>query len=106
VEVPAQVVDQRGSLAHEPVAMVDELADLQRLLIELRDGELLEALSERGAGDRQRVGGIGFPRLAGAVARPGRQFGRDSEDPLAAAEQEPLQAPGHVPAVLDRPHPL
>ena len=33
-------------------------------------------------------------------------FGRDAHDPLAAGDQEPLERAGHVPAVLDRPHPL
>ena len=30
----------------------------------------------------------------------------DANDPLAAGDQEPLECAGHVPAVLDRPHPL
>jgi hypothetical protein len=33
VQLPAQVVDQRGPLADEPLAVVDQLADLERLLV-------------------------------------------------------------------------
>jgi hypothetical protein len=38
--------------------------------------------------------------------RAGAQVRRDPQDPFAARDQKPLQRPGHVPAVLERPHAL
>jgi hypothetical protein len=38
------------------------------------------------------------------AARAGHQRGRDPHDALAPRSPPALQRPGHVPAVLDRPH--
>ena len=104
VQVPAQVVDQRGALVHESFAMVGELANLQGLLIELRGDEAVDPLADRCARDRERIDWIGLPGFAGAFASAGDQLRRDPDHSLAAGEQEPLEPPGDVPAVLDRPH--
>jgi hypothetical protein len=40
------------------------------------------------------------------VAGVGHQPRRKPDDRLTAIDQKPLQRPGHVPDVLDHPHPL
>ena len=47
-----------------------------------------------------------LPRSRAELARAGHQLRRHPHNPLATREQKALQRPGHVPAVLDRPHPL
>ena len=47
-----------------------------------------------------------LPALARGAPGAGHVLRRDADDPLAASDQEPLERAGHVPAVLDRPHPL
>ena len=47
-----------------------------------------------------------LPALARRAASAGHVLRRDPHDPLAAGDQKPLKRAGHVPAVLDRPHPL
>jgi hypothetical protein len=37
MQPPAQVVDQRGALSDQPLAMVSEVTDLKRALIQLRE---------------------------------------------------------------------
>jgi hypothetical protein len=106
VQVPEQVVIDRGAHADQAFAVVDE-----QPRVELRTGELghrqrVEAFADRRAGDRDGVDDVGLPTLTSRVAGAGHQPGRHPHDALAAGEQEPLQRSGDVPAVLDRPHPL
>ena len=106
VQLPAQIVDQRGALLDEPFAVIDEQPDIELGPSELRDRQRLNALADRRAGDRDRVDAIRLARLAGAVSRAGHQLRRDTHDAFAAREQEPLQRPRDMPAILKRPHPL
>ena len=86
--------------------MIDEQPHVELGPGQPRDRQRLEALAQRGAGDRDRIDDIGLAALARRLARAGHQLRRHPHDALAAREQEPLQRAGHVPAVLDRPHPL
>ena len=62
--------------------------------------------------DERVVCGAGIVVVATLAARlgiealAGHQLGRHAHDPLAARQQEPLQRPGDMSAVLDRPDPL
>jgi len=47
-----------------------------------------------------------LPRARELLRVSGHQVGRDAQHPLAALDQEPLEGPGHVPAVLQRPDAL
>jgi hypothetical protein len=90
--VPPQSVDQPHALADELAAVVVEHPDLVCLLVEERDWQRVDALSERGPGDRGRVDRVGLPRLA---CRPPRGLGqarRDADHAIAAGEQLALQA--------------
>jgi len=73
---------------------------------ELRERQRIQALTDRSARDRDCVDRIGLARLARRIPRPGGQLGSDAHDSLAPGEQEPLERPGDVPAVLKRPDPL
>jgi hypothetical protein len=106
VQVPAQVVDQRGALRDEALAMIDEQADVELASGQSRDGQGVESLADRGSGDRDGVDHVGLAALARRAARVGHQLRRHAHDALAANEQEALQRPGHVAAILDRPHAL
>ena len=106
MQLPAQVVDQCGALPDQPLAVIAELADLPRRSD--RDGRPGACRCLHGSrparSPARRSGsdlpGSRTPRRAAPVSRR-----RDPDHPFAARDQEPLQAPGHVPAVLDCPHP-
>ena len=104
--MPTQVVNQCCALPHQPLAVIDELTDLQRLVIEYDDREAIDALLDRSASDSQRVDRIGFAGLSGTLACASGQFRGDANDPFAVTEQEPFQPAADMPAVLDRPDPL
>ncbi len=104
MQLPAQVVDQRGALPDQPLAMIAEATDLQRRVVQIRGRERVDAFADRDPRDGQRVDLIRLARLAPAAPSGAGQPGRDAHDPLAAGDQEPLQASGDMPAVLNRPH--
>ena len=107
VQVPAQVVAQRGALRDEPLAVIDEQPDVELGAGQLRDGQRVEAFAQRGARDRDGVDERRTCRDSRAdCARADGELGRDADDGFAAGEQEPLQRAGDVPAVLDRPDTL
>ena len=47
MQLPAQVIDQRGPLTDQPLAMISQLTDLKRPLIQLRGRQLVQALLQR-----------------------------------------------------------
>ena len=74
--------------------------------VELRAGSV--SIPSRSAARAIAIASIGsdLPRSREARRRPAISCGAQAHDPLAAVDQKPLQAARHVPAVLDRPHPL
>jgi hypothetical protein len=106
VQLPAQLVDQPGPGVHEPPTMQRQQPDLELGAGKPGGRERVDAFPQRGAGDRERVDRIGLPALPDPFAGLGHQPGWEPDDRLAAIDQEPLQASGHVPDVLDHPHPL
>ena len=72
----------------------------------LATGSVVQAFLDRSARDRDRVDHIGLAALTRRVARASGQLRWDAHDPLAAGEQEPLERPRNVAAVLERPHTL
>lgn len=86
-DMEVQAVLGAGAFADELLAVVVEQPDLHRWLVKEGDGEAGDAFADDGAGDRERIDGIGLAGLAlAATARPG-QRGRDPEDAFAGAEQ-------------------
>jgi hypothetical protein len=55
VQVPAQVVDQRGALGDEPLAMIGEQPDLELGAREPCGGQGLKTFAQRGASDHHGV---------------------------------------------------
>ena len=106
MKVPAQVVDQRGALRDEALAVIDQQPDIKFGAGQLRDRELVEALAQRRPCDRDGIDRIGLAALARRAARAGHQLRGHAHDPLATAQQKALQRPGDVSAVLDRPDAL
>ena len=106
VQVPEQVVVERGAHPDEPFAVIDQQPDVELDAGQLGDRQPLDALAQRRAGDGDRVDAVGLAALAAAAALAGHQPGRDPDDALAADEQEPLEGARDMPAVLQRPHPL
>jgi hypothetical protein len=105
-QVPAQPVLMARALGDEVAAMIGQQPDLERARVQMGRRERLNALPERRARDRRRVDRIGLSRRALAAARLAHQPGRHAHHALAMADQRALQPARHVPAVLDRPHPL
>ena len=83
-----------------------EQPDLELSAGEPRGRQRVDSLSERRPCDREGVDRVGLPALADPAAGVGHQPWGEAHDRLAAIDQEPLQRPGHVPDVLDHPHPL
>ena len=106
VQMPAQPTLLVGAVGDEIVVVVEQQPDLQRVVVQMRGGQPLDALAQRRPGDRQRVDRVALAPLAGAPAGAGHQGRRDPHDPLAAGQQPPLQPPRDVAAILDRPDPL
>jgi hypothetical protein len=91
VQLPAQLVDQPRAGVHEPFAMQPQQPDFELDADQPGRRERLDSLSERGAGDRQRVDRIGLPALPDPVAGVSHQPRREPDDRLAAIDQKPLQ---------------
>ncbi len=92
------LVSAGGGLVGEP--------QLERALVQPRRRQRHHALTNGSASHRQRVDRVRLAARARPVAHTGHQLRRHADHPLAAGDQKPLQPPGHMPAVLDRPHPL
>jgi hypothetical protein len=106
VQLPAQLVDQPGPGVHKPLTMQRQQPDLELGAGKPGGRERVDALPQRGACDRERVDRIGLPALPDPLAGLCHQPGWEPDNRLAAIDQEPLQPAGHVPDVLDHPHPL
>jgi hypothetical protein len=104
--MPPKPVHGPCSLGDEIGAMIEQQADLDRPLVQIRDREPLDPVTYDRAGDRERVDLIGLARLALPVARGAHPMRRDAHDPLAGGQQRLLEPARDVPAILDRPHPL
>jgi hypothetical protein len=103
VQVPEQVVIDGGPHPNQAFAVIDQQPEVELDPRQLRDREPIDALPERGAGDRDRVDAVGLAAIAAAAALAGHQPGRDPHDALAADHEEPFEAARDVAAILDRP---
>ena len=104
--MPAQAVLEAGAFSHEIVAVIADQPDLHRLLVQIRGRELLHAVLDDRPCDRERIDLIRLPRLTLAPSRSAHPVRRDPDHPFPGRDQRLLQAPRHLPAALDRPHPL
>jgi hypothetical protein len=86
--------------------LIEQQTDLQRPLVQPRARQPLDALTQHDASDRGGVDRIGLAALAPAATRARHQPRRHPHRALTAGHQRAFQAPGHMPTVLDRPHPL
>ena len=102
--MPPQPVHSAGAFGDQILAMIEQQADLHRLLVQIRDREPLDAVLDDRAGDRQRVDLIGLARLALPLPRGTHPVRRHPHDPLARRKQRLLEPARARPAVLDRPH--
>ena len=62
--MPAQAVDDPRALGDQVSSMIEEETDLHRLLVQIRDRELLDAVLHDGPGDGERVDLIGLAGFA------------------------------------------
>ena len=104
--MPPQPVDGASALGDEVVSVIVEQADLHRLLVQIRDRELLDPVLDHRSGDRERVDLVRLARLALALAGGAHPMRRQPDDPLAGGQQRLLKPPRDRAAVLDRPHPV
>jgi hypothetical protein len=94
------------AFGHQVLAVIVQQPDLERLLVQERDRQRLDPFADRVARDRDRVDLIRLARPPLAPARLAHQPRRHPHHALALTNQTALQAPRHMPAVLERPHPL
>ena len=104
--MPLQRVVDRDPRANEPLAVIDEQPQIELGPVQVRRRQRFETFTQRGAGDRERVDAVGLSAAAGLAPRAGRQRRVHAQDTLAALDQKPLQGARHMPAILDRPHPI
>jgi hypothetical protein len=83
----------------------------QQPQVELRPGQRrhrqrVDSRGQRGPGDGDRVDLVALATRAARAARAGRQPGRDTNHPLAARDQKPLQRSRDMSAILERPDPF
>src|SRR5919112_1444020 len=104
--MPLQRAVELDAMADESLAVVDEQTQIELGPVQVRGGERVQALLQRGASDVEGVNRIRLAALARTAASVRGQVRRDPQHPLAAIDQEALQRTGHVSAVLKRPHPL
>ena len=104
--MPAQPIGQAGAFTDDLVAVVVQRPDLERLLVQVRDRERVNAFPERRASDRGGIDRIGLSRLAHGPPGGLSQSRRDPDHSLPAGHKPALQPPGHVPAILKRPNAL
>ncbi len=69
-------------------------------------GRPVDPLTQRGAGDRDRIDQVGLAALSPAAPLTGHQPRRDADDALATDEQDALERAGDVSTVLKCPHAL
>jgi hypothetical protein len=86
--------------------VIEQQADLHRLLVQIRNRELLDPVLDDCSRNRQRVDLNGLARLALALAGGAHPVRSNPDHALARRQQRLLKAPRDMPAVLDRPHPL
>ena len=91
--MPAQAVDDPRALGDQVGAVVEEEADVHRLLVQIRDRELLDPVLDDRAAHGERVDLIGLAGLAFALARGAHAMRRDPDYPLAGRQESLLQAP-------------
>src|SRR5215211_55920 len=106
VQMPEQRAVELDAVTDEAFAMVDQQPQVELGPIQVRGPERLKTLLQRDAGHVERVDRIGLAPPTSALTRVGRQVRRDPQHPLTALDQEPLQRPRHVSAILKRPHAL
>ena len=74
-------------MAHQSFTLVDQEPQIELGPVQLRGGEALQALRQRGAGDVERVDRIGLAALARAPAGLRGQVPRDPQHPLAKPDE-------------------
>ncbi len=91
VQVPEQIVVERGAHPDKPLAVIDQQPDVELDAGQLGRREPLDALAQRRAGDGERVDAVGLAAITSGAALAGHQPGRDPDDAFAVDEQEPLE---------------
>ena len=104
--MPAQPVHRPRALGDKLASVIAEETDLHRPLNQIRDREPLDTVTYDRSRDRERIDLVRLPRLALALPGATHPTRRHPDDPLTDGQQRPLKAPGHMPAIVDRPHPV
>jgi hypothetical protein len=86
--------------------VIGQQPDLHRPLVEIRGREAFHAVADDRARDRERVDLVRLARLALPLPRRAHPVRCHANDAHTGGDQRVLKAPGDMPAVLDRPHPL
>ena len=102
MKMPTQPILVPRAFSDEIFAMIKQKLDLQALGVKSRARKRLDSFAHCGTGDAERVDVIGLAAIASDLARTRDQLRSNANDLLTAAQEEPLKASGHVPAVLDR----
>ncbi len=105
-QMPPKPVLDTGPLSNEIVTVIADQPDLHRPLVEIRGREAVNTILDHRSRDRERIDLIRLPRLTLPAPRDAHPVRRDPNHSLPGRDQRLLKAPGDLPAVLDRPHPL
>jgi hypothetical protein len=89
-QMPAQPVHRARALGDEIAAVIQQQADLHRLLIEIHHRKLFDPVLDDRSGDRERVDLIRLARLSLPLSRGAHPVRSDPHDPLASGQQHLL----------------
>ena len=98
--MPAQPVDVGNTVPDQVFPVIDPEPELPGRSIE--SGHRQIGVPKGRLGDRERIDRVGLAVGARGISGMGHQLGGDPHQLLSGCEQVRLQAPGQVPAVLDR----
>jgi hypothetical protein len=103
VQVPKQIVVERGAHAHGPLSVIDQQPDVELDAGQLGRGQPTETFAQRSPCDGNRVDAVGLAAVTAGAPLTGHQPGGDPDDALAVDEQESLEGARHMATVLQRP---
>src|ERR1700756_3141152 len=104
--MPAQVVDQRGALADQAFAVINQQTNLELDTGQPRGRQTVRTLGERRPGNSDRVDAVGLATLTHGAPRAGHHLRGDTNHRLAASDEKPLQTARDMPTVFDGPDPV
>src|SRR5215210_3087974 len=99
MQMPEQVVIERGAHPHQPRAVIDQQPDVELDPGQRGDRQPVNALAQRGSPNGDGIDQVGLAAITPAAPLARHQPRRHPNDAFAVDEQEPLKGARDMPAV-------